>query len=87
MLLNVKANRFVAMAVRHYIAVLTTALGHCSDDESASLGNDIAYYTAILTSMERAASAHEQAALPFPCNCAACPHPRYCAENFSKCPA
>jgi hypothetical protein len=87
MLLTAKANRFLILAVRHYIAVLTAALEHCGKDETASLANDIGYYQAVLSSMVEVARIAEQSGLPFVCKCEACPHPSYCAANFKECPA
>lgn len=49
---NGKGPRFAARAIRHYIAVLETARGHCYDDETSSFDNDIGVYKAMLRTLE-----------------------------------
>lgn len=48
---NGKGPRFAAMAIRHYIAVLEAARGHCFDEQSF-FDNDIGLYKSILTVLE-----------------------------------
>jgi hypothetical protein len=51
--MNGKGPRGVAKAVRHYIAVLETALSHCCEDETAGISNDIGFYLSILSVLEQ----------------------------------
>lgn len=46
--MNGKGPRFVAMAVRHYIAVLETARDHVTVEEAYFFDNDISMYKAYL---------------------------------------